>query len=94
MNVALFWASLVMSVASFCLFAAVLIAALRAKPGGGGMEAAPHKGIAPGDAGDLAGAFGKAGPAATAAALSVFFLFVALLVSGIVKVAVDTGAGG
>lgn len=90
------WISLGLSVASFAVFA---ILALRKPPAPPPPERNPAdaqpQGMAMpqvGEVADLAEKLGKAGPSATAASLSIFFLVVALIAGGIVEIAVDTAA--
>ena len=87
MTTALFYVSLGLSVLAFLVFARIVWTTPRpADPGQG-----PRiEGAGLPDPGAAAEAFAKAGPAATAAALSIFFMFVALLVSGVVELSVDT----
>ncbi len=87
----LFYVSAGLSVASFALFAVLALRETKIKEMRQGAEV--ELGVT--DAvkiADIAEKFQKAGPQATAATLSVFFLLVAAASSGIVSVAVD-GAG-
>jgi hypothetical protein len=94
MTEALFWTSLVMSVASLGVFVLVAYSAAfprQSSAPANPMDAGPHgRSVALPNASDLASGFAKAGPAATAAALSIFFMFVALVVSGVVELSVET----
>lgn len=87
MTLALFYVSLGLSVLAFLVFARIVWTPARpAEPGQGPQT----EGVQLPDPGAAAEAFAKAGPAATAAALSIFFMFVALLVSGVVELTIDT----
>ncbi|MFN4203325.1 MAG: hypothetical protein ACK4GM_09735 [Tabrizicola sp.] len=87
MTIALFVVALGLSVLACVVFARIVWTTPRlADPGQG-----PRiEGAELPDPGAAAEAFAKAGPAATAAALSIFFMFVALLVSGVVELSVAT----
>ncbi|MFN3578661.1 MAG: hypothetical protein ACK4TJ_17020 [Tabrizicola sp.] len=91
MTMALFTVALGLSVLAFLVFARVVWTAARPADAGQGPRI---EGVQLPDPGAAAETFAKAGPAATAAALSVFFMFVALLVSGVVELSVDTTAEG
>ncbi|QFU07775.1 hypothetical protein PARPLA_02062 [Rhodobacteraceae bacterium THAF1] len=81
--------SLGLSVASFCLFAVLALRVTRpvreVEHSGKSRDAGPMSGGAILDqTGSLAAALGKAGPVGTSAALSMVFLFVAMISSGLV----------
>lgn len=90
----LFYTSLGLSIASFLIFAAQIAAgivrSLRTKSADEGLTGVePHTINASKmmeDVGELAHAFAKAGPISTSAALSIMFMLIALLSSGLVKV--------
>jgi hypothetical protein len=83
----LFYVSAALSVASFGLFA--LLALRETEPRQKVREMTLEAGLPdPGAVADIAEKFQKAGPRATAATLSVFFLLVATAASGVVAVAV------
>ncbi|NHB77705.1 hypothetical protein [Rhodobacter calidifons] len=89
----LFTATLGLSVASFVVFVlsawwAYRLARVAAAAGGGATFEAAGTDFP--DLAKLAEAFAKAGTPATAAALSIFVMFVALLVAGVVELSVDT----
>lgn len=92
----LFGVSLGLSVAGFVVFVlgawwAHRLALAAARSAGGDTKILENAGMgALPDAGKLAEAFAKAGTSATAASLSIFFMFVAPLVSGVVELSVDT----
>ncbi|MFN4193322.1 MAG: hypothetical protein ACK4FR_10310 [Tabrizicola sp.] len=89
MTIALFVVALGLSVLAFVVFARIVWTPARpAEPGQGPQI----EGVQLPNPGADAEAFAKAGPAATAAALSIFFMFVALLVSGVVELSVDTAS--
>jgi hypothetical protein len=94
MTTALFWVSLALSAGSFAIFALLVYLAARPAPAPTGRNPAdmePHKGpMTPKEVTEMAASFSKAGPAATAATLSVFFMSVALVVSGVVKITLAT----
>jgi hypothetical protein len=88
--------SLALSAASFLAFVVFGMQTLKlaketAKTTGNPADVVRQSGLpTPKELADLATAFGKAGPAPTAATLSVFFLVVALIAGGIIKVSVET----
>lgn len=90
----LFYVSLGLSIASFALFALQIIASifrsLRATPANARLIGVQQHTVSTSkimdDVGELAHAFAKAGPISTSAALSIMFMLIALLASGVVKV--------
>jgi hypothetical protein len=92
----LFYVSLCLSISSFFLFAAQVIAniivALRSKDRQAGLaDVVPHTITASQtmeEVGKLAEAFAKAGPISTSASLSLTFIFIALILSGAVKMGI------
>lgn len=87
MTTALFYVSLALSILAFMVFARIVWTTPRPA---GPAQGPQIEGVQLPDPAVAAEAFAKAGPAATAAALSIVFMFVALLVSGVVELSVDT----
>jgi hypothetical protein len=92
MSKILFYASLGLSLASFAMFCWLAAMAVQARAADRMSRALKDLGISPKDLGGLATAFNTAGPIATAATLSVFFMIVALASGNVITLSVEAAA--
>lgn len=92
MSTILFYASLGLCVASFAMFCWLAAMAAQARAADKVSRALKDLGISPKDLGGLATAFNTAGPIATAAAMSVFFMIVALAAGNVITLSVQAAA--